>query len=361
MILLNARFLIFDLKIKAMIKAILFLEVIIFSIAVQSLKAQPRTFDKENFFEDTSIVHATIITDIGSMIKKRDKEGLEFPANFSMELSDGNTINEPIILTVRGHFRREKCFMVPLNINFKAKKTSVLKPLGSLKLVSQCYTSETGEKYLLSEFLVYKIYNMLTDMSFRVKLLNLKLIDSSGRKKPITEYAFLMEDVKNLAKRNNCTYMKSKMDPRNTNDYQMTMTAIFEYMIGNTDFGVSANHNTRLLHSNTDTSNRPYVVPYDFDFSGFVNTNYSMPDASLDISNVLTRLYRGFPEPIEVINEVVDMFKKRKDSIYALINNFNLLSIKSKIEMTNYLNDFFKIIENPEKVKYTFIQQARKE
>jgi hypothetical protein len=345
----------------AMMKIILYLVVIISSLTAGNSSSQVLAFDKIKFFEDTSIVHATITTDIGKIVRKKEKESLEFPANFSIIFSDGNTIEEPIILSVRGHFRREKCFLPPLTVDFKDKKTSVLKPLGSLKLVSQCYTSEIGEKYLLSEFLVYKMYNLLTDMSFRVRLLNLKLVDSSDRKKPITEYAFLMEDIKNLAKRNNCTYLKSKVDPRNTNDYQMTMAAVFEYMIGNTDFGVFANHNTRLLHSNTDSSNRPFVVPYDFDFSGFVNTDYSIPDATLDISNVRTRLYRGFREPPEVVNAVVAVFKKQKDSIYALINNFNLLSSKSKNELTSYLDDFFKIINNPAKVKYTFIENVRTE
>ncbi len=342
-------------------KLILSIIIIIFSLTCGNGFSQTASFDKVKFFEDTSVINATITTNMGMIFRKKDKADFEFPANFTIILPGGNTIDEPIILTVRGHFRRETCFLPPLTVDFKGKKTSVLKPLGSLKLVSQCYTSETGEKYLLSEFLVYKIYNLLTDISFRVRLLNLKLVDSSGKKKPITEYAFFMEDIKNVAKRNNCTYLKTKTDPRNTNNYQMALTAIFEYMIGNTDFGVIANHNTRLLHSNTDSSNRPLIVPYDFDFSGFVNTSYSNPDPRLDITSVRTRLYRGFAEPPDVINEVVDIFKKQKDSIYALINNFNLLSSKSKNELTSYLDDFFKLINNPARVKYTFIQNARTE
>ncbi|HEU5365585.1 MAG TPA: hypothetical protein VFU62_08635 [Hanamia sp.] len=344
-----------------MIKLILYIIISISSFIFRNGYGQTTSFDKVNFFEDTSIIHATILTDMGKIFRKKEKPGLEFPANFSITLPDGSTIQEPIILTVRGHFRREKCFLPPLLIDFKDKKTSVLKPLGSLKLVSQCYTSEIGTRYLLSEYLLYKIYNLLTDISFRVRLLNLKLADSSGKKKPITEYAFLMENIKNVAKRNNCVYIKAKIDPRNTNNYQMTMAAIFEYMIGNTDFGVFVNHNTRLLLSKTDSLHKPLVVPYDFDFSGFVNTNYSIPDPNLEISDVRTRLYRGFPEPIQVINEVVDIFKKQKDSIYALIKNFDLLPVKSKNELTSYLDDFFKLINNPAKVKETFIQNARSE
>jgi hypothetical protein len=248
-----------------------------------------------------------------------------------------------------------------LTIDFKDKKTSVLKPLGSLKLVSQCFTSEAGEKYLLTEYLVYRIYNLLTDLSFHVRLLNLKLVDSSGKKKTISEYAFLIENIKNVAKRNKCSYSKEKIDPRNTDNHQMTIAAIFEYMIGNTDWGVSANHNTRLLLAEKDTLNRPFVVPYDFDFSGFVNTDYAAPAPNLDITNVRTRLYRGFPEPTEIVDDVVSIFKKQKENIYGLINHFDLLPSKNKNELTKYLDDFFELINNPTKVKYTFIENARTE
>ncbi|HEY5464956.1 MAG TPA: hypothetical protein VIJ95_16965 [Hanamia sp.] len=341
-------------------KVILYFLFITF-LTCQNVYSQKASFDKVKFFEDTSTVNATITTDMTKILRKKDKIGLKFPANFSATLPDGTTTDVPIVLEVRGHFRRANCYLPPLKVIFKGDKTSVLKPLGSLKLVSQCYTSEIGEKYLLSEFLIYKMYNLLTDMSFRVRLLNLKLVDSSGKKKTISEYAFLMEDIKNLAKRNNCIYSNAGVDPRRTDDRQMTIAAIFEYMIGNTDWGVIVNHNTRLLRPKIDTNNSPYVVPYDFDFSGFVNTNYSIPDPRLDITNVQQRLYRGFPEPLKVVNDVVDIFKSQKNNIYALINNFNLLSSKSKKELTQYLDDFFDTINNPSKVKYTFIENARTE
>lgn len=343
-------------------KPILFL-LFFFFLRCQTLNGQPVSIiNKVKFFEDTSVLNATIKVNMVNLFREINKQGMRFPANFSATLPDNTQGNEPIFLEVRGHFRRAHCYLPPLKIIFGGEKNFADKSLSSLKLVNQCTTANTDEQYLLKEYVVYKIYNLLTDMSFRVRLLHLNLADSSGRKKPIYEYGFIVEDIKNVAKRNNCKEWKNeKIDPRQTDPQQMTIVAIFEYMIGNTDWGVSANHNTRLLRSKTDSLQKPYVVPYDFDFSGFVNTDYSIPDEKLDIKNVRERLYRGFPKSMDEVNKAVDIFKKQKSNIYALINNFDLLTPNSKKELSKYLDDFFVMINKTEEVKKVFIDNARTE
>ncbi len=289
---------------------------IISFLLCQIAYSQTSSIDKVKFFEDTSMINATITTDMVKLFRQKEKTGAEFPANFSATLPGNIVINDPILLTVRGHFRKGYCYLPPLKVAFKYNDSSVMKSLEDLKLVSQCKISETNEQYLFKEFLIYKIYNLITDMSFRVRLLNLELVDSAGKKKTISEHAFLIEDIKNVAKRNDCKSWKTgKMDPRNVDQRQMTIVAIFEYMIGNTDWGVPVNHNTNLILSKKDSLQRPYVVPYDFDFSGFVNTDYSVPDERLHITSVTERLYRGFPRSIEEINDVLDIFKKQKNNI----------------------------------------------
>jgi hypothetical protein len=196
-------------------------------------------------------------------------------------------------------------------------------------------------------------------MSFKARLLNLTYVDSSG-KKPLTRHAFLLEDVKQVAKRNNCDdWSDKKIQTEKTNRRQMTMVAIFEYMIANTDWSVPADHNIRLIHSKTDSLSRPYVVPYDFDFSGLVNTSYSAPDERLGISSVRERIYRGFPRTMDELNDVLAVFKKQKDNVYAAINSFNLFTPATKKEMTKYLDEFYNTINDESKVRYAFITNAR--
>jgi len=318
--------------------------------------------DHVQFFKDTAMLKATMTTNIGRIMRLKQKEGAQFPAIFSTTLADGFTVNDSVLLEVRGHFRRDYCYFPPIRVLFKNNPYSVMKPLGTLKLVSQCKTFSTDKQYVLKEFVIYKIYNLLTDMSFRVRLLNLTWQDTANKSKSVTEYAFLLEDTKDLAQRNECFEMKqAKIKTEATDRQQMTLVAIFEYMIGNTDFAVPANHNTKLIIPKDDSTHRPYVVPYDFDYSGFVNTDYAVPDQNLPIQNVRERLYRGFARSMEELNGVLFVFNAKKKEIYDVVNNFDLLTVRSKKEMTDYLDEFYSIINDPDQVRQIFIMNARLE
>jgi len=323
--------------------------------------AQPLV-DKRAFFNDTSVIQATLNANFGKLLRQKYKEGTIFPATFSCKLGDSMAINDQMAVEVRGHFRRDYCYLPPLKLQFNAVPGATLSPLKGLKLVSACRPVGMYEQYLLKEYLIYKLYNLITDKSFRVRLLNLSYQDSSGSKKTITEPAFLLEDAKDLAKRNDCKeWKKAKLPTESTDRRQMTIVAIFEYMIGNTDWSVSNDHNIKLIVSKNDTLSNPYVVPYDFDFSGLVSTNYSVPNEQLNIETVQQRLYRGFPRTMDEINGVLNIFRDKKADMYAAIKNFNLLAQYSKKEMTDYLDGFFDMINDPRQVKEVFVTDARTE
>ena len=67
------------------------------------------------------------------------------------------------------------------------------------------------EKLILREFLVYKIYNLFTPMSFRVRLLRINYNDTRGKIKRYTQYGFLIEDVDDVTKRNNCREVEKQV------------------------------------------------------------------------------------------------------------------------------------------------------
>ncbi len=323
---------------------------------------QTAAIDKVQFFNDSSPLNATLVTDMGRLFGQKMKVGVIFPAKFICTLPDSTKVNEQIQMEVRGHLRREYCLVPPLKLKFNNKTSPILSPLNSLKLVNPCKSLNNYNQYLLKEFLAYKIYNLITDKSFHVRLVNLNWEDSSKSKKNVFQQAFLLEDVKDLATRNKCTESKlEKLDMESTDRSQMTIAALFEYMIGNTDWSVAAGHNFKLIQPEGDNYARPFAVPYDFDYSGLVNAEYAVPDQWLNIENVQQRVYRGFPRTMDELNAALTIFKQQKENIYALINNFNLLTSSGKKEMISYLEEFYQIIGNPNLVKSKFIDNARRE
>ena len=104
----------------------------------------------------------------------------------------------------------------------------------------------------------------------------------------------------------------NQITDQGTDRLQMTLVSIFEYMIGNTDWSVFASHNIKLLLSKSDSFHVSIRIPYDFDYSGFVNTDYAIPDPRLNISNVRERVYRGYPRTIDEMDETLDIFRESK-------------------------------------------------
>lgn len=207
------------------------------------------------------------------------------------------------------------------------------------------------------------MYNLLSPKSFRVRLIKMNYEDTKGKKKQMSQFAFFIEDIKAMAKRNHCKeYTKTKLTTEQTNREQMTMVAVFQYMIGNTDWAVPVLHNIRLMYPKNDSTVAPYAVPYDFDFAGLVNADYAIPSPDLpEIETVRQRLYRGFPRSMGELQAVFAVYNEQKDKIYDLINKFDLLTQSNRKDMIGYLDDFYKTINNPNEIQKVFIDNARHE
>lgn len=323
-----------------------------------NLFSQNSAVNSQQFFLDDSIIDVTITTDIKQLRTKKNNPVWQ-PADIVMRFSDTAIISGQIRIEQRGVDRKTHCDLAALMLNFKNKTSPLLSPLDKLKLVGSCNTGNTNEDLLLKEFLVYKIYNLLSVMSFRVRLLHVTYIDSRQKIKSYTQYAFLIESTKDMAARNNCIEMKNKAFANDAlNKYQVTFMTIFQYMIGNTDWAIGNYHNIKLMVPKTDTLARPYPVPYDFDFSGLVNAPYAVPDEKADIQNVTQRFYMGFPRTIEELEIVLTAFKEKKESIILEIKNFNLLNDKTQKNILRYIDEFYQITENKKSIRAAFIDKA---
>ena len=329
-------------------------------LLLPGLSAVSQTIDSARFFADETPFEMTLTSDLKTLMSKRMQKAYQ-PATVSMTFADGSNIKEEIRIQTRGKFRLETCYMPPIMLNFKNPTSPKLRVLKKLKLVCGCETSGDDEQLIIKEYLAYKMYNLITDKSFRVRLVKIKYEDTRGKVKPYSQYGFLLEDVDEMAARNKCVEVQGgKFLTESTDRKQMTLVYLFEYMIGNTDWSVPHFHNVKLIRGKNESSTTlPYTVPYDFNNSGIVNASYALPQEELGIESVRVRLYRGFPRTMEELDAAISVFKKQQDKIEALISNCSWLNNKYKKEMSNYLEEFFKIIDSKSSVKYNFIDNAR--
>jgi hypothetical protein len=238
-------------------------------------------------------------------------------------------------------------------------KNTVFAGQDKVKLVTHCRSrKDLYEQNVLKEYLAYKLYNLFTEESYRVRLVRLSYADTQGKMDTLVKMAFFLEPNQHMARRNECEILRIKGIQQNrTNTQKMTMLSVFQYMIGNTDWSVWALHNVVMLKENP--SALPIVVPYDFDWCGLVLAPYAVPAEHLPIESVKDRLYRGFCRPDSELQLILDEFRKRKDEIYQTCHSVPFLSEKELSKTIKYIDQFFKTIDNPRAVEVEFHQNCR--
>lgn len=271
--------------------------------------------------------------------------------------SDGKEVTVPMQLKTRGIWRRKNCDFPPVRFNFnrEAVRNTLFTGMNRPKLVSYCRNDDTYEQYVLQEYQLYRIYNLFTPNSHRARLVTMTYADESG-KVEATRSAILLEEPTEVQDRLNTKLMKEKgAGPDFMEPFHNALVGIFEYMIGNTDWSIFALHNIELL---TQPDGNVIPIPFDFDFSGVVNARYATPDPKLEIERVRQRLFRGYCGPQDQWAKVIDLFKQKKDTIYALYSDpIGKLMKKDQVESTlKYYDDFYKTINDPRQVKREIIQ-----
>ncbi|NLA49648.1 MAG: hypothetical protein GX876_09325 [Bacteroidales bacterium] len=351
-------------------KKILFISALMLAISITSSFSQTDSVRKEYAVRDT-ISENIILFDSDELLdielrfnitqyrKKRDKSEY-LDAILTYHIGPDDSIIKQLKVRPRGESRLTICDYPPLLLNFK-KNDAVqgeFNKVDKIKMVTHC--SAGGENNLLREFLVYKIYNVLTEYSFRVRLLRVSYINSKKPdRKAIREFAFLIEPVKSLAKRTNSTEVETAhVTQLHIKRKIMDRMAIFNYMIGNTDWSVPIRHNTITMTEGSYVGRESaIIIPYDFDYAGVVNTHYAIPFEGLGLESVRDRRYLGVCRTEEEFSEALVEFMEKKEEIYRVINDFPYLGGKSKKDMINYLEGFYRSIDK----RNSIINALRKE
>ena len=308
-------------------------------------------------FLDHSILDVTVEAPLRTLMRERpDEEYLE--GRFRINDDDGRWFN--LKVRTRGNYRRDRthCDFTPLRFNFRTEELdgSVLEGQDKLKLVTHCRNRKLYyDQLILREYLAYRILNLLTDKSYRVRLLRLTYVDTE-RDRSMTRPGFLIEDDDHVAMRNGMRVVKTGDIPLDTLERtQQNLVNVFQYMIGNTEYSLhiaepddDCCHNADLMSVH---GGEPFVpLAFDFDFAGLVTAPYAEPNPRYKLRSVRQRLYKGQCRNNDLLPETLQLFHDRKDAVFQLIDEIDGFDDRSRKHVTTYLTRFYERVSDPESV-----------
>jgi hypothetical protein len=248
----------------------------------------------------------------------------------------------------RGDFRRRNCFFTPIRIKIKKgdTKNTLFDGNKNLKLVLPCQPADSYNELVLREYLCYQFYEPATPYTFNTRLLDVTL-SNEGKKNDKTYQVkgFFIEDDDKVAKRFHGKVLDGvKLNPYQLNDTSTLRHDFFEFMIANTDWSSSFQHNNKVIK----TEPRTYIpIAYDFDMAGFVDAPYSTYSETLGISSVRERVFRGYCRSEDVTRFVRAEYIKAKPDIMGVFDRYeSYFNPKEFAGMKKYILEFFDILEN---------------
>lgn len=307
-------------------------------------------------FETEEILDLVIRGDVKSLLRDRAEESTYHELELITQDAQSEKLVHPLKIRTRGNFRKKRanCFYPPLRLNFPKKAIpsgSIFLGQDKLKLVTPC----KGDRYVIREYLTYKLYNLVTPYSFKARLVRVRFEDNKNGKQGDPFFAFLIEDEDVMAKRNlRMIKETNQVKPQDTQLHLFLKMAVFQFLIGNTDWSIQFRQNIKLLY--TEEGKKPIPVPYDFDHAGIVNAPYALPPPELELVSTRERRYRGFcieKEQAELEN-TLDFYRKIKDDLYKVYTDCTLIESKYRKRTLKFLDDFYKIIDSPSKRKNAF-------
>lgn len=313
--------------------------------------------DADPLFRSDDILQARLTGPLSALIRKKSKEDY-LPGKFRVVDADGETLQFDLRFRARGNFRHENCDYPPVRLNFKKSQTkdTLFDKQDKLKLVVHCNRRAEYQQIVLQEYVAYRILNLLTELSLRVRLLQIVYADPEEEFASPTRYAFLIEHKQRAAKRFGLEEFKTpgtKVDELEPT--QLNLTSMFQYFIGNTDFspvaaarGDDCCHNY-ILFKNPDTKIVP--VPYDFDQSGFVDAPYAVVNPHFKLRSVKQRRYRGRCVNNAHLEQSIRKFQDKKNEIYVLINEQTGFTEQTRDDLVRYADAFYEQIAEPNRVE----------
>ena len=293
------------------------------------------------------------------VLRKSNNDTLYFDTPLMFRVG-GEWKEMEIGIRARGNFRRATCYYPPVKVDLKKKQTkeTIFQGHKKLKLVLPCLKQSDKNDNILKELMVYKLFELVTPYHFKTRRLTVEFTDQNKKKTTVeTINGFFIEDDKKVAKRAEGKVFERYIHPMAMDSDASIRNALFQYMIGNTDFSTAYQHNGKLLYA----GKKIIPLPYDFDMSGFINPSYAVVNETLGIDNIRDRKYRGFKRAEEDFQKVRKDFIAQKQAMYDLMKTYeaDFDNQKEYDDAYTYVESFFEIIEDDNAFKKNVIDAAR--
>jgi len=313
---------------------------LISSYAIAQQKAQ------NLLFESHDILELTIVSDYNDITEDVYGSSDDHKGKLIYHDSNDNKVKVEIEIETRGNFRRnpDNCDFPPLEIDFDGDyQNTIFQGQNKLKLVTHCRdTLENADENVMKEYLIYRIYNMLTPQSFKVRLckINYRQRWWINTKKRI---AFFIEDNDDVAERLGGKELDKDDDYLPIDSLCLARMALFQYMIGNSDWTIMPLQNTEVIKVPGKNS---FPVPYDFDLSAFVNAVYAPKALFIEPEELYNRVYKGPELSSRFVKEAKNEFLQKREDLEQLVEQENRLSEGEKERILNYIESFYSDIKS---------------
>ncbi|HEX5625848.1 MAG TPA: hypothetical protein VFX48_07520 [Saprospiraceae bacterium] len=271
----------------------------------------------------------------------------EIEARISIRTPSGYLLqDEPMTLNLRGKFRRMKCTMPPLLLNFKKgtlRKLDLSHQADEIKLVTHCMEGEEGQENLQEERLCYQLYEKLTPYAYRTIWVTVQYQDASGLKPSITSAGFLLEPDKDISSRFGLKEIKVFNVTEDSLHYESYANAVaFNFLIGNRDWSIVSSRNAKLFY---DSLKHQYIViPYDFDYANIVGATYRRENRPASMAHPFDRIYEGEYFSTRA-GDILKQFMPSKEPILDVVETaVNPMDKTRRKKIKRYLEEWYYII-----------------
>lgn len=322
-----------------------------FSILPLLLFSQIFAFAQNSLFNELASIEKlelVIIADLDKITGNRNTEE-EFPATFEVYDHKNLISSWDIKLKQRGRYRRKVCGFPPLKLDFDKDQLEdrQLADFDKFKLITHCIDDKViGNENVIKEHLVYELYNLISPYSYRTVLAKVTYQDSKEKRRKIVRNAVLLEPTSELEYRINGKELEGFVNPavEETNAVVENQVSLFQYMIGNEDWSIPMMRNLKAFRSKED--DQFILVPYDFDFSGIINTTYAVPNSELGLVSVEERAFMGNPTSPEVFEANKNLFIAKKEALLNRIAEQKKFTSSQRYYMKRYIESFYPALDS---------------